>query len=121
AHLAAPEVERRRRRRPLLDHAVHDGGPGGHGQARQLLQRLLDLPPLLARQPHRRDHRPLWSPPRPVSVGVPARSRSTHSMRPSIFSLVSNAVATSAAPPAAAASIHSTPGSRANHVTWRLA
>src|SRR3989442_1525045 len=57
--LAAAEVERGRRRRPLLDHPLADARAGRRGEPRQLLQRLLDVDAPLLGAPQRRQHRML--------------------------------------------------------------
>ena len=113
--LAAPEIERRRRRRTLLDDPCRDLGACRHDERGQLVQRLVDLEPALSRQSHRTDHGALAAPSLDhVSVAVlqgrlPSPSR--RSIRAAMASASIDVVTSN----------HSTPGSRANHVPCRFA
>src|SRR5262249_7477599 len=119
---AAAKIERRRRRLPLLDHALSDRRARGRGESRELLERLLDLRTPLLGSLQRRQHRPLALGADVVAPTVASVDALSHPIRPSCLSLASIIAATPAAPPSAAStSIHCSAGSRPNHAPGRRA
>src|SRR4029453_15514059 len=103
---AAPEVESRRRRRPVLGDAANHLCPRRLGQAAQLVQGFLALVPPLSAPPEGPQQRALSRP---------------HSISPSSRAHRATRSATPPGPPAPSTSSQRTSGSRANHVICRLA
>jgi hypothetical protein len=113
--LAAPEIERRRRRRTVLDDPCGDLGACCHDERGQLVQRLVDLEPALSRQSHRADHRAL------AATSLDHVSVAVLQGRLPSFSRRSMWAAMASASVDVVTSSHSIPGSRANHVPCRFA